>query len=205
MTEPKYVNCWTTSTVFFLSRATGGLVILEDGSMTIVLNLSQLTCSPTFTVFSCRMWSASTSWSMDSAMSVRSSEKVSVRENKIAKFKSKSKPWGCPWYDTVYDDVEQFRCNDTTLPNRCINSEERSSSAVYLDAAFCFIMEVFQECGIYLAGRWTSRWSTGRPGQLNRRQLGSLQRRWMFSVETLWFSRLLDGLWTFALCSITLT
>ena len=41
MTELKYVNCWTTLTVVFWSRATGGLAMLENRSTSIILVLSQ--------------------------------------------------------------------------------------------------------------------------------------------------------------------
>ena len=75
MTKPKYVNCWATSTVVAWSRVTGGLTMLEDGSTTIILLFSQLTCSPTFATYSCSMWSVSTSWSIDFTMSPRSSAK----------------------------------------------------------------------------------------------------------------------------------
>ena len=50
-------------------------MILEDGSTIIIFVLSQLTRSLTFSVSSCRMLSTSTSWSVDSAMSTRSSAK----------------------------------------------------------------------------------------------------------------------------------
>ena len=200
MAEPKYVNCWTTSTVVFFIQGHRRV-----GNARKWINDHNLGFVPVDLQSYFRSLFLQDAYCFHQLVHAFRHKrqlvgKVSIREDAIAQFESKSKSWGRLCHDVVYDDVAQFGPNGTTLPNPWINSEERASSAVYLDAAFFFVMEALQRVyGIYLASRWTSRWPAEHPGRKNRKQLGSQERRWMLSVETLWFSWLLDGQWIFSL------